>query len=230
MRKASHTAGGQAGSSTETPTPAPGTLPLPAARVTSAGSAARWRASCGFTASPAWHWAPVPAAWTLEVARALPPPPAGPLALIYFGSQFAPLIIFFVMFLSIVKNNKLHHFVRFNCMQARPLAAALCCPLRCLATGSAPRPCPVLFLSHGPPAWARNHKPPALAVAVAVQAIMLDIVVMLFHILRAYLPAEIKWSLLGNYFDMFGWTCCMGTVLYCVFWTVRCGAVGGPGL
>ena len=44
---------------------------------------------------------------------------AGPLAKIYFGSQFAPLIIFFVMFLSIVKNTKLHHFVRFNCMQAR---------------------------------------------------------------------------------------------------------------
>ncbi|KAL4457610.1 hypothetical protein ABPG75_012475 [Micractinium tetrahymenae] len=93
----------------------------------------------------------------------------GPLAKIYFGSQFAPLIIFFVMFLSIVKNTKLHHFVRFNCMQA----------------------------------------------------IMLDIVVMLFHILRAYLPSEIKWSLLGHYFDMFGWTCCMGTVVYAVFWTVR---------
>lgn len=56
---------------------------------------------------------------------------------------------------------------------------------------------------------------------------MLDIVVMLFHILRAYLPSEIKWSFLGNYFDMFGWTCCMGTVLYCVFWTVRCGTEGG---
>ncbi|PSC72911.1 chloroplast envelope translocase family [Micractinium conductrix] len=93
----------------------------------------------------------------------------GPLAKIYFGSQFAPLIIFFVMFLSIVKNTKLHHFVRFNCMQA----------------------------------------------------IMLDIVVMLFHILRAYLPAELKWSVIGHYFDMFGWTCCMATVLYAVFWTVR---------
>lgn len=46
-----------------------------------------------------------------------PAPPAGPLAKIYFGSQFAPLIIFFVMFLSVVKNTKLHHFVRFNCMQ-----------------------------------------------------------------------------------------------------------------
>ena len=51
---------------------------------------------------------------------------------------------------------------------------------------------------------------------------MLDIVVMLFHILRAYLPSELKWSLVGQYFDMFGWTCCMGTVLYAVFWTVRC--------
>jgi hypothetical protein len=43
----------------------------------------------------------------------------GPLAKVYFSSQFAPLIIFFVMFLSIVKNKKLHHFVRFNCMQVR---------------------------------------------------------------------------------------------------------------
>ena len=58
---------------------------------------------------------------------------------------------------------------------------------------------------------------------------MLDIVVMLFHILRAYLPSEVKWSIMGNYFDMFGWTCCMATVLYAVFWTVRCGAGGGAG-
>jgi len=27
--------------------------------------------------------------------------------------------VFFLLFLAIVKNNKLHHFVRFNCMQAR---------------------------------------------------------------------------------------------------------------
>ena len=27
---------------------------------------------------------------------------------------------------------------------------------------------------------------------------MLDIVVMLFHILRAYLPAELKWSAIGH--------------------------------
>ena len=93
----------------------------------------------------------------------------GPLAKVYFSSQFAPLIIFFVMFLSIVKNKKLHHFVRFNCMQA----------------------------------------------------IMLDIVVMLMHILKAYLPAEIKWSVISHFVDMFMWTTCMGTVVYAVFWTLR---------
>ena len=93
----------------------------------------------------------------------------GPLAKVYFSSQFAPLIIFFVMFLSIVKNKKLHHFVRFNCMQA----------------------------------------------------IMLDIVVMLMHIVKAYLPAEIKWSVISHFVDMFMWTTCMGTVVYAVFWTLR---------
>ena len=31
-----------------------------------------------------------------------------------------------------------------------------------------------------------------------------------------------RWSVIGHYFDMFGWTCCMATVLYAVFWTVRC--------
>lgn len=36
---------------------------------------------------------------------------------IYYCSQFAPLVIFFLMFLAIVKNEKLAHFVRFNCMQ-----------------------------------------------------------------------------------------------------------------
>ena len=61
---------------------------------------------------------------------------------IYYSSQFAPLVVFFLLFLSVVKNNKLPHFVRFNCMQG----------------------------------------------------IMIDIVVMLFNILRAYFPAELRWS------------------------------------
>lgn len=54
-----------------------------------------------------------------------------------------------------------------------------------------------------------------------MQAIMLDIVVMLFHIVRAYLPAELKWSAIAQLIDMFAWTCCMGTVVYAVFWTLR---------
>ncbi len=93
----------------------------------------------------------------------------GPLAKVYFSSQFAPLIIFFVLFLAVVKNKKLHHFVRFNCMQA----------------------------------------------------IMLDIVIMLCHIVKAYLPAEIKWSVIAHLVDMGMWTTCMGTVVYAVFWTLR---------
>eukprot|EP00887_Chlorella_sp_A99_P002785 scaffold6.g2785.t1 len=112
----------------------------------------------------------------------------GPLSKIYFSSQFAPLIIFFAMFLSVVKNTKLHHFVRFNCMQAR---AVWCGVVRVCREGE------------------------------RVWAIMLDIAVMLFHILRAYLPAELKWSMIGRAFDMFSWTTCMGTVVFCVFWTLR---------
>jgi uncharacterized membrane protein len=66
----------------------------------------------------------------------------GPFVSIYYSSQFAPLVVFFLLFLSIVKNTRLPHFVRFNCMQS----------------------------------------------------IMLDIVVMLFTIVRTYLPAELRWS------------------------------------
>ncbi len=48
----------------------------------------------------------------------------GDAASLYHSSQFAPLIIFFLMFLAVVKNSKLHHFVRFNAMQVRPQAVA----------------------------------------------------------------------------------------------------------
>ena len=49
---------------------------------------------------------------------------------------------------------------------------------------------------------------------------MLDIVVMLFSILRAYMPAEFRWSAILVTFDMYSWNICMGTILYCVFWTL----------
>ncbi|KAL3137280.1 Protein TIC 20-II, chloroplastic [Trebouxia sp. C0010 RCD-2024] len=92
----------------------------------------------------------------------------GPFVGIYYSSQFAPLVVFFLLFLSVVKNTKLHHFVRFN----------------------------------------------------AMQGIMLDIVAMLFSIVRAYFPAEVRWSAILPVFDMFSWNICMGTIIYCVFWTL----------
>ena len=92
-----------------------------------------------------------------------------PFVSIYYANNFMPLIVFFLCFLAIVKNTKLHHFVRFNTMQA----------------------------------------------------VMLDIVVMLFNILRAYFPAEIRWSVLMVLFDKFSFLCCMATILYGVFFTLR---------
>ena len=57
---------------------------------------------------------------------------AGPLAPLYYSGQFVPLIVFFLLFLSIVKNNKLHHFVRFHTMQvSAPPPPPLC--TRCSA-------------------------------------------------------------------------------------------------
>lgn len=92
----------------------------------------------------------------------------GPLAPLYYSGQFVPLIVFFLLFLAIVKNNKLHHFVRFHCMQG----------------------------------------------------VMLDIVSMLFTLLRAYVPAEFRWSLLMDFYDMFSWNICMCTIVYCVFFAL----------
>ncbi|BDA46212.1 probable Tic20 family protein Ycf60 at C-terminar half [Coccomyxa sp. Obi] len=92
----------------------------------------------------------------------------GPLAPLYYSGQFVPLIVFFLLFLAIVKNNKLHHFVRFNCMQG----------------------------------------------------VMLDIVSMLFTLLRAYVPAEVRWSFILDIYDMFSWNICMCTILYCVFFSL----------
>ena len=56
--------------------------------------------------------------------------------------------------------------------------------------------------------------------ASLLQGIMLDIVVMLFSIVRAYFPAELRWSAVLVTFDMFSWNICMGTIVYCVFWTL----------
>ena len=44
--------------------------------------------------------------------------PLQPLLAIYYGMQFASLIIFFVLFLAVVRNERIAHFIRFNVMQA----------------------------------------------------------------------------------------------------------------
>ena len=44
--------------------------------------------------------------------------PLLPLVQIYFGIPFMGLIIFFALFLLVVRNEKISHFIRFNTMQA----------------------------------------------------------------------------------------------------------------
>lgn len=51
---------------------------------------------------------------------------------------------------------------------------------------------------------------------------MLDIVSMLFTLLRTYIPAEIRWSYVLDLYDMFAWNICMSVLLYCVFFALWC--------
>lgn len=44
--------------------------------------------------------------------------PFTPIINIYYGIPFASLIIFFALFLAVVRNYKISHFIRFNTMQA----------------------------------------------------------------------------------------------------------------
>ncbi len=44
--------------------------------------------------------------------------PLLPLLRIYYGVRFAGIIIFFALFLLVVRNEKISHFIRFNSMQA----------------------------------------------------------------------------------------------------------------
>merc|ERR1719281_817083 len=66
-----------------------------------------------------------------------------PISTFYSSSSFTPLIIFFVVFLAVVRNKNFHHLVRFH----------------------------------------------------AMQAVMVDIVIMLAIIIRMYLPPEFRWSI-----------------------------------
>lgn len=131
-------------------------------------------------------WTSLPRSIVPTCPTCLPTHPLpGPLSKVYFSSQFAPLIIFFVMFLSVVKNTKLHHFVRFNCMQARPMRKVCITGPEWHGLEGAEAMVDMVFgfVSSCSCDGHCLHPP---------QAIMLDIAVMLFHILRAYLPAELK--------------------------------------
>jgi uncharacterized membrane protein len=44
--------------------------------------------------------------------------PLVPLLNIYYGVRYAGMIIFFALFLLVVRNEKISHFIRFNTMQA----------------------------------------------------------------------------------------------------------------
>ena len=44
--------------------------------------------------------------------------PLQPLIRLYYGFPFAGIIIFFALFLGVVRNERITHFVRFNTMQA----------------------------------------------------------------------------------------------------------------
>ena len=57
-------------------------------------------------------------------------------------------------------------------------------------------------------------------VLTAMQAIVLDIVTMLFTLVRQYFPAEIRWSYIMDLYDMFAYSVCICTILYCVFFAL----------
>ena len=41
-----------------------------------------------------------------------------PLLQIFYSNSFIPFVTFFTLFLAVVRNTKLEHFVRYNTMQA----------------------------------------------------------------------------------------------------------------
>ena len=59
---------------------------------------------------------------------------------------------------------------------------------------------------------------------------MVDIITMLFTLVRNYFPAEIRWSPLQDVFDIFTFSMIMFTILYCMFFALRWGSPGRAGL
>ena len=92
-----------------------------------------------------------------------------PLSAFYYSSSFTPLIIFFVVFLAIVRNKKFHHLVRFH----------------------------------------------------AMQAVMIDIVIMLVNIIRMYLPPEFRWSMMMIVMDRFLGATIVATLTFCLWHSIQ---------
>jgi uncharacterized membrane protein len=44
--------------------------------------------------------------------------PLSPLLRVYYGSQFIPLVVFFALYMLVVRNESIPHFIRFNTMQS----------------------------------------------------------------------------------------------------------------
>ena len=53
---------------------------------------------------------------------------------------------------------------------------------------------------------------------------MVDIITMLFTLVRNYFPAEVRWSPLQDVFDIFTFSMVMFTILYCQFFALRYAA------
>jgi uncharacterized membrane protein len=99
--------------------------------------------ACTYT-NAVWYAWPCPAGPTRLLTSACLA--AGMFRRYYYIHQFMPLVVFFFIFLAIIKNQRLHHFVRFN----------------------------------------------------AMQAMMLDIMVMLPAVANSYIPGEIYWTVIGD--------------------------------
>ena len=52
-----------------------------------------------------------PATWKVAIA-------ISPLLQIFYSNSFIPFVTFFTLFLAVVRNVKLNHFLRYNTMQA----------------------------------------------------------------------------------------------------------------
>jgi len=98
--------------------------------------------------------------WTFKVAVLI-----SPLLQIFYSNSFIPFVTFFTLFLAVVRNTKLNHFIRYNTMQA----------------------------------------------------ILLDICVMLAGLIMQYLPMYITVSIIGDLLEIFTLMNALFAIGYCMW-------------